>query len=88
MTSLVDQVRSIAEADAERVTRAYVATLTPDDQTAANSANAVATGSGADTTTTVPWTMAELRFAPARLGTARKAKVHQFDHPLGEAYSP
>jgi hypothetical protein len=59
--------RSIAEADATRVANAYLATLAPDEQAAANSANAFG-ATEAETLARVPWPIVEYRFAPTWLG--------------------
>jgi hypothetical protein len=58
---------SVAEADATRIGNAYLTSLTPEEQTAASSENAIG-ASEADALARVPWPMIEFRFAPFWLG--------------------
>jgi hypothetical protein len=58
---------SVAEADATRIGNTYLTSLTPEEQTAASSENAMG-ASEADALARVPWPMIEFRFAPFWLG--------------------
>jgi hypothetical protein len=59
-------MRATAEADAMRVEAQYRASLTPEEQAAAKQAPAV--DADAATLASVPWTLAELQYAPYVLG--------------------